>query len=432
MRVVHISTVDVAGGAARAAYRQHEALRESGRVHSRMLAMIKLSDDPDVIAYDYTRGIIGRLRRRIKQGHLAAEVKRAFLNRPGGYELFSDDRTEQGSGAYDQLPECDLVNLHWIDGFVPFVDVFRRFQRRGPVVWTLHDMAPFTGGCHYDTDCGRYRTTCGRCPQLGSRVDRDLAHAIWQRKRAAILRWGSDNLTVVCTSHWLKERAETSQLFRSLDIQLIPYGIDSQRFAPGDRQEARQRLGLPPDALVVAFMATGAQLPRKGYSYLRDALDGLPRHSSLILLSVGGGRPPSPVGITHVHLERAASDEEVIRVYRAADLFVMPSVQEAYGLTGLEAMACGIPLVGFRTGMCADAVEQGKSGYVVEVGDVAGLRDAIAVLIEDSERRERMGVAAREHVCTNLTYACNARRYADLYERMLESHAARGRYRGTE
>jgi len=423
MAVVHLATTDIAGGAARAAYRQHEAVRAGGRVRSRMLVMTKLSRDPDVIPYDYARGPISQLVRRFAKVRLDAELRRACRARPGGYELFSDDRTEQGSGAFNQLPACDLVNLHWIDGFVPFHDVFRRFQRLGPVVWTLHDMAAFTGGCHYDAGCGRYRISCGGCPQLGSLVEGDLAQAVWRRKEAAMSRWGSNGLTVVCTSSWLKASAKASALFRDLDIRLIPHGIDSSRFTPGDRAEARRGIGLPAEAVVVVFMATGAQLPRKGYAYLHQALEALPRRADLVLLTVGGGRPASPAGLTHLHLERASTEDEVIAVYRAADLFVMPSVQEAYGLTGQEAMACGIPLVGFRSGMCVDAVVHGQNGLLVDVGDVVDLKAAIVTLIDDRALRERMGNAAREHVCAHLTYEDNAQRYYDLYAELLARRA---------
>lgn len=422
---MHLATDDITGGAARAAYRQHQALNLSGRVRSKMLVKRKLSADPDVVAYDYNRGMSSRLGRFFRKKWLNSVKRKSFRRRPTRYDLFSDDRTEQGSGAFDQLPDCDLINLHWLARFVPFRDVFQHFPRKGPVVWTLHDMAPFTGGCHYSGHCDRYETFCGRCPQLGSVREKDLAYAVWQRKAAAMRRWGCEQLTVVATTRWLKDRAEESSLFRDVDIRLIPCGIDDRSFAPGDREQARRRLGLPTNGAVVAFMATRAQLPRKGYSFLRDALENLPPRSDLTLLTVGGASPPSPSWVRHVHVERAESEEEVLRVYHAADMFVMPSIQEAYGLTGQEAMACGIPLVGFRTGMCADAVEHGENGLLVDVGDVAGLRDALRYLLDHPREREGMGTAARAYICKNLSYEHNASRYTDLYVSLLARYQGR-------
>ena len=417
--VAHVSMSDKSGGAARAAFRQHQALNRSGSVRSRMLVMSKLSSDPEVIAFDYRRSLLGRLERKLEKTRLDWVKRRAFRHRPLGLEVFSDDRSEQGKGAFDQLPDCDVVNLHWIDGFVPFEDVLKRFPRSGPVVWTLHDMAPFTGGCHYDHGCSGYVTGCGRCPQLGSTKEKDLAYAVWGRKQTAMRRWGSSRLTVVATSSWLRERAERSRLFRDIGFHTIPYGIDIGAFMPGNREESRKRFGLPINGLVLAFMATGAQLPRKGYELLREALEHLPCRHDLTLFTVGGGKPTSPAGLRHAHLDRAASDDEVVGVYRAADIFVMPSIQEAYGLTGQEAMACGIPLVGFRTGMCVDAVEHGRNGLLVDVGDVGGLRDAIEYLLDNPSERESMGAAARAHVCEQLSYECNARRYEELYLSLL-------------
>ena len=111
------------------------------------------------------------------------------------------------------------------------IETLRQFKN--PIVWTLHDMWPFTGGCHYDNECGRFRQSCGKCPALHSGRDHDLSRRIWKRKRRS---WAGVPIVVVATSHWLADMARSSSLFKDQRIEVIPNGIDTDKYKPLDKK----------------------------------------------------------------------------------------------------------------------------------------------------------------------------------------------------
>ena len=225
MRIVHLNTYDVRGGAARSAYRIHKGLQRAGH-HSTMLVKEQTGSDPSVTLFHSPEDPLTRLRRRMRREAITRDFRRYQHSRPQGYEPFSDERTLFGATLVDQLPACDVVNLHWIAGFLDYEAFFSRVTQSTPVVWTLHDMNAFTGGCHYDDGCGRFRGSCGACPQLGSTVERDLSRAVWERKRRAFTGLKRSALRVVTPSRWLAAEATRSTLFAGLQTDVIPYGID--------------------------------------------------------------------------------------------------------------------------------------------------------------------------------------------------------------
>jgi hypothetical protein len=138
-----------------------------------MMVQQKDSTDESVICFKPRLDATGRLRRLFRRRSLAAS-RRRFGAPPEGASYFSDDRCEHRADLLSQLPPTDILNLHWIAEFVDYHDFFRAIPRGLPVVWTLHDMNPFTGGCHFDGGCGKYQEKCGACPQIGSSKVDDL------------------------------------------------------------------------------------------------------------------------------------------------------------------------------------------------------------------------------------------------------------------
>ena len=165
----------------------------------------------------------------------------------------------------------DVVHLHWINyGFVR-IETLARIGR--PLLWTLHDMWPFTGGCHYAGACGRYQAGCGDCPQLDSASAVDLSSRTMRRKRLA---WSGRDLTVIAPSRWLAGLAGRSALFAASRVEVIPNCLDTVRFCPGSKAAARAALGLPQDRRLVLFVALDADAePRKGFDQLEAALGRL-------------------------------------------------------------------------------------------------------------------------------------------------------------
>ena len=242
MKVIHVSTQDIRGGAARSARRLHQGLQRIGW-SSTMFVKEKTCLDPTILRFEPPRGLVTRLRGRVRREVIARGFSRYQASRPEGYELFSDDRTPFREAVVEQVPSCDVVNLHWVAGLLDITSFFPQMTQTTPVVWTLHDMNAFTGGCHYDDGCGRFRGTCGACPQLGSTVERDLSRAIWERKHKAFTHVRPGALRIVTPSRWLAEEATRSTLFAGLQTDVIPYGIDVEQFSPRDRACARDEIG---------------------------------------------------------------------------------------------------------------------------------------------------------------------------------------------
>ncbi len=418
MRVLHIGTNETLGGAARAAYRLHTGLRPLGH-DSIMLVAHKQSGDPTVEAFTPSVGIARRLRRLLRRGRIARSLERYESSRPAGYEPFSGDRSEHGATLVRQLPSCDVINLHWVAGFVDYRSFFRSIPRGTPVVWTLHDMNPFTGGCHYDDGCGKFAEYCGACPQLGSSAARDLSREIWQRKRRVFQGVPKGGLHIVTPSRWLARQVRRSPLLRDRPVSVIPNGLDTQAFSPRDRRSAREVLGVPPEAKVVLFVAQWTGIRRKGFRLLLEALAGLSSVPNLLLMSLGVGGGSDDIGIPHVHFDRTDDDRLLALVYSAADLFVIPSLQDNLPNTVMEAMSCGTPVVGLDVGGIPDMVRPGTTGSLVPPGDVKALGAAIAGLLEDDPKRREMARNCRRIAVEEYSLEVQARRYVELYERML-------------
>lgn len=417
MRVLHLSLNDQAGGAARAAYRLHQGLRALG-VESALLSAIKTSDDPSVGALGRPADRRTYLRRRLRLA-LIERAYAAYPGRPAGFEPFSDDRSQYGGELVRRLPPADIITLHWVARFLDYGAFFGSVPRRTPVVWRLSDMNPFTGGCHYDGGCERYLAMCGACPQLGSRRPNDLSNQVWRRKRAALDQVPPGRLQIVALNQWVAGAARRSSLLQGVPVHVIPNGLDTESFAPRDRALAREALGLPPDALVVLFVAASTTNRRKGFGLLAEALAGLSDLPGLQLISIGKGAPRLEARIPHLALGQLSQDRMLSIVYSAADVFAIPSLQDNMPSTVLEALACGTPVVGFDAGGIAEMVRPEVTGLLAPSGDVVALRAALRRLLADAELRRRLAVRCREVALQEYAQEIQARRYLALYEQIL-------------
>jgi len=419
MKIVHLSTHDIKGGAARSAYRLHQGLLRAGH-DSTMLVRDKTGSDPSVDHFQPPSDLAMRFRRRMRRGTIMREIGRYQNARPRGYELFSDDRTPFGATVVDQLPVCDVVNLHWIAGFLDYEMFFPQVTRSKPIVWTLHDMNAFTGGCHYDDGCERFKNSCGACPQLGSPVERDLSRAVWERKHRVLAGVKSGALHVVTPSRWLAEEAMRSSLFGGLPTIVIPYGIDVRAFAPRDKALARDVLGIPQEARVVLFLAEFVDNRRKGFPLLLEALPSCAKNvDRLLLVSLGSSPPKVETGASWMHLGSISDDRFVSLVYSAADVFVLPSLQDNLPNTVLEAMACGVPVVSFDAGGTIDLVRPGITGYLAPAFRVPAFASAITELLNSPAKRDEMARNCRRIVLEEYPLELQAQRYGDLYKSLM-------------
>jgi glycosyltransferase involved in cell wall biosynthesis len=418
VKVLLMSSSDREGGAARAAYRLHQGLQQID-VASQMLVQAKSSSDKTVLA-PKTRLAQGIARARLT---LDALPLKRYPHR--------DDTTFSvqwlPTKVIKQVTQLDpdVVNLHWVnDAYLP-IEAIAQFHR--PVVWSLHDMWAFTGGCHYTGECDRYLTNCGSCPQLHSQQPSDLSHRVWQRKAKA---WKSANLTIVGLSTWLAKCAEASPLFQNRRVELIPNGLDTRQYRPLNRQFARAVLQLPQDKPLALFGAVAAtQDQRKGFHLLQAALQDLSRsgwHDRLELVVFGSTRPDQPpdFGLPVHYLGNFSDDLSLALIYAAADVFILPSTQENLANTVMESLACGTPCVAFNIGGNPDMIEHQHNGYLAKPYQTEDLAQGIAWVVENPARHQNLCQRARQKVEQEFTLEIQARRYRSLFTELSQSTAS--------
>jgi glycosyltransferase involved in cell wall biosynthesis len=419
MRVLHLSTADAGGGAARAAHRLHTGLRSLG-IDSSMLVLRRTSGDPTSHKVTFSSDLLTRLRRSYRNRRIRHDFARYKPTLPAGFEWFSDDRTEAG---YDLIRDVvkrgpwDVINLHWVGGLVDHELFFPHLPPAVPLVWRLADMGALTGGCHYDGGCGNFTATCGACPVLGSTVDDDLSRQVWRRKHAALATIPDDRMTLVGTSRWIAAESRRSSLLKRFPVQVIPNGLDTDAFAPREKPAARATLGVPADAAVALFVAEATDIRRKGFAYLVDALGRLGGVPNLFLLSVGERLPalPADLRLPRLHLGRVSDDHKLSLAYSAADVFVIPSLQESFGQTVTESMACGTPVVGFDVGGIPDMVRPGVTGELAPVGDAGALAGRIAEVLLNPVRWRQNAGTCRGVAVDEYGLRLQAERYLKLY-----------------
>jgi glycosyltransferase involved in cell wall biosynthesis len=409
MKVLILNESDLDGGAARAAYRLHQGLQHLA-VESQMLVRAKFSGDRTVIAQKTALTKLGP--------PLDGLPLKMYRDRSAS--MFSTQWFPDSAIAAVHSRPPDVINLHWVCNGYLTIETFPKFRQ--PLVWTVHDMWPFTGGCHYTGDCQKYLDACGACPQLKSHRDFDLSRWVWQRKAKA---WRGLNLTLVSPSRWMAEQMQASALLRQVPVNVIPNGIDLQRYQPRQKAVVRTLLNLPPDPYLILFGAGGGTSdPRKGFALLQAALQQLAQTEwgTRIQLVVFGAVPPETplaLGFPVHYMGKLQDDLSLAMVYAAADVFVAPSVQENLSNTVVEAIACGTPCVAFKIGGMPDLIDHHQTGYLARPYEVEDLARGIVWVLEDAERHRALQIGAREKAEREFSEQLQAQRYRTLFAELV-------------
>ena len=412
MKVLSVSTSDMRGGAAKAAYRLHQGLLSLG-VDSKMLVQSKSGEDPTVIAP------LGKFRKGLSALRPTLDMLPISLF-GGAQRSFSTAWLPDGLDAQLQRLSPDIIHLHWVNkGFVR-IESLPKF--RGRLVWTLHDMWPMTGGCHSDLGCERYQEACGNCPQLGRACKHDLSDWILRRKKRA---WDGLDLTLVCPSRWMAECAWESTIFREKRIEVIPNGLDLEVFRPVGRAAAREWLGLPKEKRLLLFSAINPlKNPYKGFAYFQQAMHRL-RESQLgddlEIVILGSNTPQEKPNLPFpAHYMGVLHDEiSLALIYAAVDLLAAPSIQDNLPQTVMEAIACGTPCAGFRVGGIPDMITDQENGYLADFGDVQDIAHGIEWILEKPERYAKLSNEARLKAERQYDQKKTAKQYIDLYQDLI-------------
>lgn len=423
MKVVHINKTDTIGGAAVAVGRIHRALRKAG-IESSMLVEERRSTDDENIActsdsawdkgLDFMHFVGERLRILPHEQHKLMRYN---------FSIASDGRD---ISDHPLVREADVIHLHWINqGYLSMKSLERLAALGKPFVWTLHDMWPFTGGCHYTGTCLEFNEHCGFCPFLSKPGKNDLSSICFRQKRDLYKKM---NLSVVSCSQWLDTLATSSALFHKKKCYNIPNPIDCDVFRPLDKKTCRQLLSLPTDKKLLLFGAAKATDIRKGSRFLMESLriisDNFPAIAHQMELVVFGKASKElkeqNCGFRIHEMDFISDTPTLVKLYNAADAFILPSFQDNLPNTVVESQACGTPVVGFRIGGVPEMIQHKKTGYLAEAKNSLSLANGIysMMFFDHARQREKVAAHARELFGEEKI----AKMYIDVYEQALRSN----------
>jgi len=418
LKALILNTFDGFGGAARSAHRLLTGLNTFG-TNAELLVQEKCGDNPFVICPHRSR--YGKIWRKLR---ITIDLQPLYTlypkRQPAPYSLHW--LPERRSTLVNSL-RPDIVNLHWISAGLLRIESLNKIK--APMVWTLHDMWPFTGGCHISNGCDKFMDVCGACPILNSSRNIDLSRWIWRRKARA---WKSLNLTVVAPSRWLAQKAKQSSLFKRFPIETIPNGLDTRVFRPVDKKLARKLLALPENEQIILFGSVHPDSDKnKGFHLLKQVLpiiSGAEPASRTSVVVFGSSRPRNAtvIGQELRYLGYIQDDITLALAYSAADVFALPSLQENLPNTVMEAMACGTPCVAFNVGGTPDMIEHRINGYLAEPFDVKSLASGILWVLRERSRSHSLSELARNKVLREFDLKIQVKRYQRLFHEVVNNN----------
>lgn len=417
MRVLIVNTSEKTGGAAVAARRLMDALNNNG-VKARMLVRDKETDCITVAGLPRT----WRRRWSFLWERLVIYVHTHFSRN----HLFEIDIANTGTDITGtrEFREADVIHLHWINqGMLSLRDIRRILDSGKPVVWTMHDMWPATAICHYALGCAAFKSRCRHCRLLpGHGGDSDLAARTWLRKQRMLQ---DRNISYVACSRWLENEAKKSALLAGQAVTSIPNPIDTNVFCPADRGEARQRTGLPRGKRIILFVSQRVTNVIKGMDFLVEACAKLaaehPEMRDDTAVALLGGHAEEVAGrlpFETFPLGYVSDERRIVSIYNAVDVFVLPSLSDNLPNTIMEAMACGVPCVGFKVGGIPEMIDHRRNGYVAAYRDAAALAGGIYWALREAEPAT-VRVEALRKVASAYSQRSVALKYIEVYNNAL-------------
>ena len=425
MRVLIVNTSERTGGAAVAANRLKEALCNNG-VKAKMLVRDKHTDSLTVVQHPAQL----RLRWAFLWERLTIWVRLGFRRK----HLFDIDTGLCGADIthLPEFQEADVIHLHWVNqGMLSLKQIQKILNSGKRVVWTMHDIWSATAICHLTLDCRQFENpsqggeNCHKCPLVPSFMP--LAPKVWRKKQkileALSLGGRGGRLIFVACSEWLAGEARKSALLKGQTIVSIPNPLDTSVYKPGDKLAARRALGLPEEGKMILFVSQRATNPYKGMQYLIKSLTPTPSSKDKgdlwgdAFLAILGGHSEELEGMLPLksHTLGYISDERrIVQVYQAADVFVLPSLSENLPNTIMEAMACGVPCIGFNVGGIPEEIDHLKTGYVAAYRDAEDLARGLHWVLEEADY-DTLSKACVRKVAENYSQQSVTRKYLEVY-----------------
>jgi glycosyltransferase involved in cell wall biosynthesis len=317
--------------------------------------------------------------------------------------------------------KADIIHIHLIHGFSNFsILSLPKLSLLKPMVWTLHDPWAITGGCEHSFECEKWISGCTPLcpyPRCTSLFNRYTPYLHWRIKKWVYARM---NITIVVASEWMLEKVKKSPLINHLPIKSIPFGVDINRFYVDDKQKSRNYFGIPLGNKVITFRNTGIYPDKyKGVRWIKSALQkySLTEPTTLLVLEGTSGFEELSDKFNIIYLGWVDGNQ-LIHALSAADIFLMPSIQESFGLMAIEAMACETPVIVFDGTALPSIIKSG--GIVVESKNSEKLVEAIELLLNDDQKRDELAIKSREIVESEYSYSLYVKKHIEMYEQTIE------------
>lgn len=403
MNILHINTFET-GGAAKAVLRLHEGLMHHN-ANSNVLVLHAYGDPKDSVRsfLDSEKSLLQKIKYSLFYRWDQFLKQRVLASKVADYEVFSFPDTIYDLSRHPLVQEADIIHLHWVGGFLDYRSFFKKVDK--PIVWTLHDCNPFQGGFHYLRDYLDHQSSFYK-------LDRQIRKC----KKESLLHY--DNLEVVNLSSWNYRISSGSGILGHFRHQIIPNGINLDVFKKIDKSAARRIFNLPQDKNIILFVADHIDNKRKGFAYLLEAIKGIDAEENLLVV-VGNGKLSAEIIPTRF-LNFIGDDRLLAAAYSAADVYVIPTLEDNLPNTVLEAMACETPVIGFDVGGLPDMVLPNKTGLLARPRDAQDLSQKIRYLLDDKEFRDLLGKNARSVAEKEYNIQIQTQKYIQLYEEVLK------------
>lgn len=422
MRIAILNTNDTGGGAAIASIRLAEGLIERGHE----IDFISMTSSGQ---FEFVKPLAIKIhtRLRAKLNFLFERINFLFFEKNKSVRFaFSPGKFGFPVSDMKDLRSYDIIHLHWVNfGFLSIHQIGKILALKTPVVWTLHDMWPMTGGCHHSGDCNHYEGDCGNCVKyLAHPSPNDFSNQRMLAKKASFQ--DTSHLTIVGCSEWIADRARKSSLFKGLNINAIPNPIDLSVFRPLSIKKSE--MGLENHKIYIVFVAVKVSVIWKGFYLFKKAVQLLEQQLSddqrqnIEIIIIGESKPTNFSDFKlKTHLIGPVSSPQVLnKWYNVSDLFVSSSIQENLPNTIIEAMSVGKPCVAFEVGGIPEIIEHKKSGYLAIKESSEDLAKGMKWVI-DHLKTEPFSENCQKNATEKFSKKVSINQYLNLYNSLLTS-----------
>jgi glycosyltransferase involved in cell wall biosynthesis len=395
MNVVHVNTHD-SGGAAVAAHRLHRSLMDYG-VDSKFLVLFNSGKFPDAETFSQPKRsfLLKKIKNKIL-GNPSKEIQKLLLETKE-VEMFSSPNTLYDLAANPIVRRADIIHLHWVSNFLDYGTFFKTIGK--PIVWTFHDENPFMGGCHYYEDA-----------QFLPKALLSKENAFRDLKITSLK--GLNTLDVICPSHWMRRKVAGS-FYDKYSVHTLFYGLDENEFKYIERNEARRRLKLNNDHLVLCAIATDLKTYRKGFDIVLSLMDFICSLSNITLLLVGA-LPQVSLPDNVIQIGELDDREKLNLVYSASDALLFPSRQDNLPNVLIESLFCGTPALGFAVGGVPEIIQNGLNGLLADDVSVQSFEKLIKMFLSRKVSFNRNEIRAQAF--QKFSAKNQAARVTNLYE----------------